>query len=103
MKVIKVKKNYRNGSLTFVEIVHSDPGLELTDEDLEQAAADICANDSAGQMYGYTYTWEIVTDHKEIIRVVGQRVKDIFTRIECLEAEKKQYFDSFPEIKPIIK
>jgi hypothetical protein len=93
MKVIRVVKSYRNGSITFVEIVHGD-----TEEELKDAAEDICANDSAGQIYGYSYKWEVVTDLVEITRVVCKRIKEIYERIDSLEKELKSYRDSFPEL-----
>lgn len=72
MKVIEVKKSYRNG-----EFIHNMVLDEVyKDEHIDEIVADWAESDPAGQMYGYNVEWKEITDPgKKIIIMSGEYVR----------------------------
>ncbi len=88
MKVLKVKKKFRNGENIHYTIITENIDY-FTDEDFKDIAENICERDPDGCGYSYRFEYEFVEDQEIINEVLKNELSKIDNNIECLKKQKE--------------
>lgn len=67
MKVIDIKKHYRNGTKQHYLVLF---GESFSDDTIDEKVSDWCESEPSGLTYGYSYDWNYVEDKDTIINVL---------------------------------
>jgi hypothetical protein len=94
LTVVQITKSYRNGKLNKILVINADD-----DDDIDSQVEEWCNNDSSGVVYGWTATWEEVTDKEVIMKAMIDKIKSIEEsiqyKIEKLDRYKKHMKEVF--------
>lgn len=91
MKVVKITKSYRNGTVEGFIILLDEP---YSDDDIQCEVEEWCTDDSHGQIYGYDYDWEFVEDPEVIKNVITERISVLDRRIEGITIERNKLINN---------
>lgn len=97
MKVIKIRKTYRNGDINLYMFLEDWQCYNKSDnsiwtENIDIHADDRCAEDSGGHNYGWNFSWEILTDFSEIEKVVLEEIERKKKSIEWIQKKIDNLF-----------
>jgi hypothetical protein len=87
MKVIKIVKSFRGGSITHHLVLFDDSHSE---DGITSMVEDWCDSDSSGSAYGYQYKWEFVVDEVSINDILKDKIKVINQEINRLILERDE-------------
>ncbi len=85
MKIVKIKKDYRNGTREHFLVLFNEPYLN---DDIDCLVEEWCDSEPSGMSWGYTYEWEFVKDTELINKILKDKIKGIDYQIEMLNAKK---------------
>lgn len=86
MKVVKIIKKYRNGSIEHFLLVPDD----RSNINIEFDVQEWCESNQSGLIYGYDYDWSIVEDLDLIKKVLKDKMKDLDNQIERAENKRNE-------------
>lgn len=86
MKVIKIDKTYRNGTISHFKVIHD----EMSKEGIDNLVEMWCEDDPTGQSYGYTYDWNFVDDKDKIRGILKHNIDLTKSKINKLIDEKNR-------------
>lgn len=89
MKVVKIRKSYRNGE-NIKYLVLND---SVKESSIEYLVESWCEKDPSGLNYGYSYKYEIVEDRKTIEMVLSKELEEINLKISKLNNKSKEIKD----------
>lgn len=85
MKVVKINKNYRNGTKEHFLVLLDEP---YSNDDIDYLVEEWCESEGSGMNYGYTYEWWFVKDDKLINTILKDKIKIAEREIETLKTKK---------------
>jgi hypothetical protein len=85
MKVVKIKKGYRNGTKEHFLVLLDEP---YSNDDIDCLVEEWCESEPSGMSYGYTYEWLFVEDAELINTILKDKIKNIEAQIEALKTKK---------------
>ena len=84
MKIIKITKSFRSGTVIGYIVSYDDAASK---EYIEDMVEEWCEDDLAGHSNGYEYEWEYVTDENLIIKIIEDKIKYCDIKIEKIKNE----------------
>ena len=83
MKVIRIKKSYRNGTKEHFLVLLND-----SQDNIDYLVEDWCESEPSGMNYGYSFEWSFVEDEKLIKSILKDKIKLMNNQIETLKNKK---------------
>lgn len=92
MKVIKITKEYQGGTIEhFLALVDVPDSIE----EINEIAEEWCANDPAGQNYGYSCNWRFTEDAVVIDMTLHEKLISVNYQIAQLQIMKHKLLEYF--------
>ena len=87
MKVVRINKNYRNGTKEHF-LVLDEP---YSNDDINYLVEEWCENEPSGMNYGYNYDWRFIEDGELINNILKDNIEVIDDQIEVLKTKKLKW------------
>jgi hypothetical protein len=87
MVVIEIKSGYNNGYVYHQLVLFFEP---YSEDDIDEIVSEWCNNDPTGSTYGWSSSWEYITDTEKFNKAINDELTDIIKSIEMLEYKRNE-------------